>query len=223
MNVRLLTICLLAGACASCGIYHPQLAEVPLIDHKGDIRFTAKATSPAMVNASISAGLTNHIAAQIHTDICLFEDISNINYSHFALGYYQPFGKAVLEGYAGAGFNYGDITDYARSFRSRGKSIIPFVQVNYGWTNLTKAHIDVGAAVKAGIMYPHFSTDFDDGHYVQTNSKAGFVEPQLFFRIGGENVKFSLQAGWCHVVMRRAETQWWYPFTVGMGITVFVK
>ena len=93
----------------------------------------------------------------------------------------------------------------------------------YGWEKLTKANIDVGAAIKAGAIFPNMHTDTETGYQYNTRFTAGLVEPQVFLRIGGETVKYSIQAGWCYSNMKHTLTGWWHPFTFGMGMTVFVK
>lgn len=222
MNIRLIAICILVCAFSSCGIYHPQLAEVPLIDHKGDIRFSTKITSPFILNTTLTTGITNHIALQLHTDV--YAPDFPIHYSHFAFGYYQPFGASVLEGYAGIGFNFGNISAFGHTFKSSGWSRIPFLQMNYGWKDLTKAHIDIGASIKAGVIFPNMSYyDNENGNQIQTHSAAGVIEPQVFFRIGSEKIKYSIQTGWCQSVLRREPTNWLYPFTIGMGLTMFLN
>jgi hypothetical protein len=47
-----------------CAVYHPQTADIPLIDHKGDLRIDAGASLIPSVHSTFSYGLTKRIALQ---------------------------------------------------------------------------------------------------------------------------------------------------------------
>lgn len=209
----------------SCGVYHPQLAEIPLIDHKGDVRVSAKISTPSTASLSISTGVTDHIAVQMYTDIT---PMVSANYSHLAMGYYGNFGKNIFELYAGFGCGVSKHIDRGDFlWINLGKYYIPYVQANMGIKNVTKAHIDFGTSIKTGYIIPEFYTiktpnNTESGYswYINTGY---LIEPQIFARIGSDYVKFNLQAGYCFAnIFRTAESNY-DPFAVGIGVTFFVK
>ena len=92
----------------SCVMYHPQSVDVPLINHKEDLRvdaafsLTVLGLQPAL-NATVSYGFTDWNAAQFHVN---WNGMKSF-YVQPAVGAYKPFGgHFVLEGYAGYGFGY---------------------------------------------------------------------------------------------------------------------
>ena len=71
-----------------CWTYKPQLADIPLINHKGDIRAAGSLYLLPVtgLDATLSAGLTDHLAMQLHID-----NEGEVFYSHLALGYYKTY------------------------------------------------------------------------------------------------------------------------------------
>lgn len=211
----------------SCGVYHPQLAEIPLIDHKGDVRLSAKISTPSTASLAISTGVTDHVAVQMYTDIT---PMVSANYSHLAIGYYSSWEKTVFELYAGLGCgaskhtNPGDLL-----WIVLGKYYIPYVQANLGITNVTKAHIDFGISIKTGYIIPEFYIlDVNTSNKTQSgyswNFNTGYlIEPQFFARIGSECVKFSLQVGYCFANVFQTAEYYYNPFAVGAGVTFYIK
>lgn len=104
---HLIIILVLTFMMSGCWLYKPQLADVPLIEHKGDVRVAGSVyLFPAIgATATISAGLTNRLALQLHTDY----ESRDVHYSHAALGLYKSLGKRVREGYLGIGYGNGDV------------------------------------------------------------------------------------------------------------------
>ena len=212
----------------SCAMYHPQLADIALIDHKGDTRVSASLMG-GNVGATITTGLTNHMAVQLTGNVTGNDQ----NYFHGAIGFYDSRDHFCIEGYIGLGNGYAhnsrkpDPTTY-----SYGRYTIPFVQVNLGWRNLTKAHIDCGVAFKYGRYYPHIKnytwgynpvTDTDEEVVYSYSTTNSVIEPQAFFRIGGEMVKFNFQVGYCYLDdLRRKGVGGYNPFVIASGITLFL-
>lgn len=194
-KLTMVTLMLTALTMAGCGsVYKPQLAHVPLIDHRGDIRVSAAAEAPRNASLSVSAGLTDHIALQYHLGTTYLNH--GLEYTHFAGGLYFPMGQSVLETYVGYGLGEGGMTK-ADDFDYKGSYRLPFVQVNYGWKNLTKLHIDVGGALKVGYWMPEYRISYSDPgmQRMEYYTNSWLLEPQVFFRMGWERVKFGVQVG----------------------------
>lgn len=216
-------------AFTGCGMvspmYAPQLAEVPLITHRGDTRASV-AVKGIGLDATLSTGITNHLALQLYGSVNDEERF----YHHTALGYFTGGDHFAVESYLGWGYGHGHFIDHDGGSSVRGTYMLPFAQVNLGWRNLTKAHIDCGIALKYGLFFPIFNTAQDHynfeteswyttyGHYMARNR---LLEPQVFFRIGGERVKYSLQIGYI-----RFQTQdnilHHSPLSLSMGATFFL-
>ena len=219
---------LVASMLTGCAMYYPQLADIALIDHKGDTRVSASLTG-GNVGATITTGLTNHMAVQLTGNVRWDE----ANYLHGALGYYNRIDNFCIEGYLGLGSGYANNHHKPDpSISAHGRYVIPFAQVNLGWRDLTKAHIDCGMAFKYGYYVPHithytirYNPETNAGEevvdtYLTTNR---VIEPQAFFRIGGEKVKFNLQIGFCYLdKMSRKTISGYNPLAISTGITFFL-
>lgn len=209
-----------------CWVYKPMLADIPLIDHRGDMRVSASIFAtpiPAYndrlghflmpdpgVSSTFSMGVSDRAAVQMHSDLQ-----GEVLYTHAAVGLYRPYDISVLEGYLGMGCGRG----YRRLADEPSIKIYylcPFVQVNYGWHLGT--HWDVGVSMKVGDWIP-FDIRGADG--LAHPSQAPLLEPQVFLRVGGEEVKFQLQAGFTHLVGWPSSGElFYYPVSVGMGISI---
>lgn len=189
----------------SCWVYKPELADIPLIDHKGDRHLNfAIYNNPILVyndrlgyyyfpvpgiSASYSTGITERLAINTHAD---FQ--GSCYYTHAAAGLYKPYHNSVLEGYLGVGYGHGSVYIDAEPASSDVDFLCPFAQVNYGWH--LNSHWDVGMAMKAGDWIPFKVRATGNPAYP---SHVPLFEPQLFVRVGGEKVKFQLQAGYAHL------------------------
>lgn len=209
-------IVLLAGlllTLTGCSIYHPQAVDIPLINHEGDTRVDASVAlsywiipSTFTLNTTVSHGFNGWLAGQVHANFG-----GNNYYLQAAPGAYLPLGeKSVLEGYVGLGYggawndNVEATSESANShnYSYSGTFMLPFVQGNIGWHDLTPLHIDLALGLKCGAYMPNYSyyeldasdqqiagTDYD---YTTTNF---LFEPQLMFRVGGEHMKFNVKLG----------------------------
>lgn len=229
---HMVTVVLLSMMATGCGVmYYPQLADVPLIDHQGDTRVSAAAYCYPHLGfeATTTVGLANHFAWQVHLNY------SGNTYFHASPGVFFRNDNRVLEAYVGLGMGSGGrsapahyLVDYGR-----GRYTSAFLQLNYGWKNLGKAHIDYGFSIKVGRFDPVFNGKIP--YIDETNNVAGRdiayyrtnlqFEPQAFFRIGGEHVKYSLQMGFVFLpdlsAFNRANNDVFYysPFSITNGIT----
>ncbi len=210
---RLLTILAAAAllTLGGCSIYHPQTVDIPLINHPGDTRVDAALgvstwllPDVITLGGTITYGVTEWFAVQGHINY----GGDNI-YVQAAPGAYLPLGEhGVLEGYAGYGFGSSwreantssSDTTGTGTYAYSGHFGLPFGQVNIGWHDLSRAHIDLAFGLKGGAYLPDYQYNRynADGelmpdrcsHYSTPNF---LIEPQLQFRIGGEHVKYCLR------------------------------
>lgn len=216
---------LLFGSCA----YKPQLTTIPLMEKKGDLQIDAS-ISPATLSfsASGSYAFTDHIAAQ------LFGDFSTVMmYGEGAVGFFNGFrNHIVVEGYLGFGggsFIYNTESD---SIHYEGNHYLGFTQFNIGKRiNNRRLHLDFGGGVKIGYLFHNMSiTDIEPNSnrvttYHQINSTV--IEPNIVFRIGGKQLKFSIQGNyslfhqWNHreKLIHGKKLLYACPFNIGLGVS----
>ena len=214
-NIILLAALPLLASCVS-PIYHAQSVDVPLINHKGDVRVSADMSLSAWLlpdamnlNATGTVGITDWLAGQVHANYG-----GDNAYMHAAPGVYFPLSdKLVVEGYAG--FGYGAIwrngnknKDEAEGSGSKnshtysGRFMLPFGQVNIGWHDLGPVHFGIALGMKVGGYMPDFeareastsgtTTTYRYYAYHTTNL---LLEPQVQVTLGGENVKWVTRLG----------------------------
>lgn len=231
MRGKNIVMVLLAGvvtmmftSCIATG-YIPQHAQVPLLEQRGEVQLTAGMSTGGMLDATLSAGLTDHLATQMHLSGQPLQNLPG-TYS-MALGYYRHLGPVVAE--AWLGMEQGSVCNRSywaievEWYRSiSGKYNLPFVQLDCGLRDLTPLHIDCGVALRGGIMKPQLTTttwNGWDGESTRSNYGAGtpLLEPQLFVRMGWGGVKYSLQMGWCYPSTGGNGTLHYKPFSLMMG------
>ena len=202
---------------ASCSIYHPQAVDIPLINHPQDVRVDASVGMSVWVlpdvftvNATASYGFNDWLAGQAHINY----GGENI-YAQLAPGAYFPLGEhSVFETYVGYGLggswrdnishsdaNSNDTTTY-KTYAYSGKFMLPFVQSNIGWHDLTAAHIDLAFGLKVGGYLPDYDyRKYDANGDIIAGSEKNYstpnllLEPQVLFRIGSEDFKFNVKVG----------------------------
>ena len=214
-TIALLALLPLLASCVS-PIYHAQSVDVPLINHKGDVRVSADMSLSAWllpdamnVNATGTVGITDWLAGQVHANYG-----GDNAYVHAAPGVYFPLGDHfVVEGYAGFGYgamwrngnNDKDKEEGSGSKNSRaysGRFMLPFGQVNVGWHDIGPVHFGIAFGMKVGGYMPDFklneistsgnTTTYRSYTYRTTNL---LLEPQMQVTLGGENVKWVTRVG----------------------------
>ena len=220
---------------SACSIYHPQAVDMPLINHKGDVRVEADMSmsawlAPDAVNMNVtgSTGITDWLAGQLH-----FNYGGDNAYMQVAPGAYLNLGEnSVLEGYAG--FGYGGVWRNADGTSSRkdgessssssyaysGRYMLPFVQANIGWHDVGAAHFGFAFGLKAGAYMPDFEyNEFNANgeaiahryeHYTRGNL---LLEPQVQLSLGGEHVRWVSRLGFA----------WLSDVSAGEGSTTFMN
>ena len=199
-------------------VYIPQTVDIPLIKEKKDIRVDIAASYPLIsVNSTVSYGLLNHVAIQLHGSLSLF----SYGYQG-AIGYFNNLGNLkILEIYAGYGvFNdrsndlmYTDAPTYDYSDHK-----IYFTQINFG--KLYK-NFEYGFGVKIGRISSNLLEE-DYFNNVKSRSQNYYdnnflIEPTIFIRYGFEKVKFNVKLGSCRIYKSSTSSQY-SPFAISLGL-----
>ena len=240
MKSRFTLLALLAFVATGCSIYHPQAVNIPLVNHRGDAQVDLSVGVSSWVlpdvftfNATGSYGVNDWLAAQAHANYG-----GENAYGHLAVGAYRRLGAhGVLEGYAGFGLGGAwreaqrrdDVEDAeVARYDYSGSFLLPFMQGNIGWRDLTGAHIDLAFGLKVGAYVPDFEYKAfnSDGellprHSIPYSTTNLLLEPQLQFRLGGQHLKWNARFGFAWLSdIYGAETNLTYDwFTVSTGLT----
>lgn len=184
-----------------CAVYHPQSTDIPLIDHKGELRIDAGASIVPSVYSTISYGLTNKIALQAFGSVGVEERY----YFQFSPGLYKILqNKKVIELYGGYGMShantvrnpFSNMPEAVRQSLS-GDYQLYFLQFNWGKNTNESRKLDWAIGLKTGLFHSELT---DENYYriypgsvpFPTNEENSIlIEPILAFRIGNEKVKFT--------------------------------
>ncbi len=180
----------------SCA-YYPQVVDVPLINHKNDLRVDAGISIIPTVRATVSYGLTDRVAIQASGNY----QWNDVYYWQGAAGLFKKNERVVKEMYAGFGYGLGNAYNDANPGNLKGDYQIYFVQFNYGKIDDKFAHMDYGIGLKTG----YFHSNFTDMNYYEIypngsvyklyRDESILFEPTAFIRLGGERLKFNLKIG----------------------------
>ena len=180
----------------SCAVYHPQTVDIPLIHRKNDFRFDGGLSiGPPSLNTTLSYGLTQRWAVQIYGNIRPEES----NHLQGAFGYYKNLrNHKVFEAYAGVGGGRG-----YTPISSTGESLynhygLAFTQLNLGRLSTEDAKLEYGVGLKLGFLRSYLSGSDYYSISADYNSSDFLLEPTVFLRPGGKNVKvnFKLSGSW---------------------------
>jgi hypothetical protein len=218
---KLSSICIIIVTLSLTGcIYYPQVIDMPLISEKKDLRIDGGISLTASANATVSYGLTEKVSIQA------FANIAGDNY-YFqgAAGIFRQFdNKKIMEFYSGFGYGYG------KSWKVDGGELYGnyqqyFLQSNFGKIDCTRANIDFGFGLKTGLLHSNLTDNYyyywPEEHPVQNYASNRFlIEPGLFFRIGGERLKFNIKAGGCRIynVTNTDKRLPYSPLNIGLGV-----
>jgi hypothetical protein len=188
-----------------CAVYHPQMTDIPLIDHKNELRIDIGASLIPSVHSTLSYGLTKNIALQAFGSI----GIEHRRYLQISPGFYKCLNNSkVIELYSGFGWGYANtiknpLANMPEAVRQSlyGNYQVYFVQFNWGKKGSQSGGMDWGFGIKTGL----FHSNLTDENYYEINSEAGtypflnensiLLEPVMLFRTGRKNVKFSYKFG----------------------------
>ncbi len=194
-----------------CAAYYPQTVDIPLIAEKGDLRVDAGVSYTPSVHGTISYGLTNIVAIQAYGNI----DVESRYHIQGAAGLFKGFeNKTVTELYGGYG--YGN-SIMGHLFNPNIDYHLFFTQFNIGKTNQGAAHIDYGLGMKVGYLNANLldNADLKTIH----ESKGLIMEPCIFFRLGGEKIRFNIKVNYLWTRNNIVdEYSTLYPVNVSTGV-----
>ena len=185
----------------SCGVYHPQMADIHLIDHKGDLRIGVGTSIVPAAYTTISSGLTDKFALQAFGSVG-----TNKYYFQISPGIYKKQqSKHVLELYSGFGYGHGYENKHPEgpilNPTIYGNYQIYFTQFNWGKNKIESGGLDWGFGIKGGLIHSNLT----DQNFYNIYSEAGpfpknkenniLLEEMFFFRIGFKKVKLSCKLG----------------------------
>jgi len=234
---RLLILAAMPGLflATSCSIYHPHAVEMPMISHQGEIHADGSVAMSGWllpdvmtVNATLSYGATDWLAVQGHANYG-FENA----YGQLSAGVYRQTGRNFLVD-AYLGYGYGGSwreRDEDDNYEYSGSYHLPFVQLNCGWIDLGRTHLDLGFGLKGGLFYPDFEYHAYDADNVEKpdsyehyQSMNYLLEPMLQLRLGSEKVKFRLGLGLGFLDDLGESSKFTYDFyTLSGGVTFFFR
>ena len=201
---------------SGCGTYHPQCVDLPLIEHKGDVKLDGGAGylgKTLFGHITAAAGLTDHISVQGHIRGTADRKGLGTEYVQIATGYFNKINRLNTELYLGYGFRpfayYYSLDDEPEpQGREEGSLHIAFTQFNLGWNSLANSHIDIAFGLKVGYMHDsrirtNYYYDWYYGHiegrWSTEQSIVGnrlLLEPTAEIRAGWTHFKPSLTVGY---------------------------
>lgn len=197
MKYRRFFVLALLGFVSSCTVYIPQTADIALIEKKNDLRLDAGMAAGFMAGtATVSYGLTKNVAIQVYGTT----DFNDRYFFHGALGYYKKFtNDYVLELYGGVGNGKGYSSNHDTGDFRIGEYMEYFTQINYGKSGNTNSIWDYGFGLKAGYLHANINVEYGERNpgfpLADYSYKTDdfLLEPAMFTRIGGENLKLGLK------------------------------
>ena len=210
----------------SCGVYHPQIVDIPLIEKKNDLRIDAGVSVNPSAQATVSYGLTDKIAIQT------FGSIGPGYYIQGAIGRFKDLGnQKIMEIYGGFGSGYGSAYNDAKPGYLSGNYQLYFMQFNYGKNDCKFANMDFGFGVKSGLLHSNLT---DRNYYERYPAEVPYktyldnsflIEPTVFVRLGGERLKFKFQVGscWLYKFTNTEENLPYSHLNIGLGLNYSFK
>jgi hypothetical protein len=179
---------------ASCKVYTPQPAPVPLMSSKNELQLSGGLTAPAGITGSVAYSPVNHIAIEGHG----FLGPQHSEYVQGMAGYYWENTQSLnFEIYAGIASGIGNAMKAAGSKSLKGEYDIYYTQFNFGQNRLGTSKIDYGFGIKAGFVTVKI---IDNGYYDnnaldvnQYRNKYYLVEPIAFLRLGKNKLRTGVQ------------------------------
>lgn len=213
------TLTLFLVSCA----YSPMMSDIPLINHKNDLRIDAGADlalgrRQPTVHSTVSYGLTNKMAVQVFGSKNL-ESYSRLKYLQAALGYYKLLNaNTVLENYAGYGSGSGDFYSDESKPQGSGPYQILFLQSNIGHISTLNPGAAYGFSMKVGYLI----SGMDGIYQGYTQIPIGdhlLLEPHFMTRFGKKRLKFKIDLGFCWLQHLQYEQNIGFqPINLGFGL-----
>ena len=219
---KLLLIAAAAMLMTGCSaVYFPTSADIPLIREKGEVQLEGMVypDEPLGIRASAAWGVTDHLAVEAIVDPLR-------QYSQAMVGFYSPVdSKFVYELYGGFGGGTRNGYGYEPDIRYNAKYLLPFLQADCGWINLIEPlNLDFAVSLKVGAMHGHTINSFKhhDSIWVYWTAQTYddwmlLLEPTVELRMGWDNLKFSLRAGWSALYFGHSISN--FPYSLGLGVS----
>lgn len=229
-HMNRLVIITLLFLLSGCAVYHPQTTDIPLIDHKSDMRIDIGASVIPSVHSTISYGLTNKIAIQAFGSIG-FEDRY---YLQLSPGIYKPLrNQRVIELYTGLGLGHANtiknpLSNMPEAVRQslRGNYQLYFVQLNWGKNVKESREVGWGLGLKTGIFQSnltdenYYSVYSEAGPFIQNRENSILVEPVFLLRTGNNKTECTVKFGLTRI-FNLCNPDHYIPaplFNIGLGI-----
>lgn len=215
---RILIICMV---CASCKVYVPQTAPVPLMTAKHELQLSGGITVPPAITGSVAFSPFNHIALQAHG----FLAPQGSAYYQGMIGYYwKNLQNLNFEVYGGLAKGEGKAMKVTGAPSLNGNYSAYFTQLNIGQNGIGNRNLDYGIGIKAGI----FSIKvIDNGYYenmeldpMSYKNKYYLVEPMAFLRIGKGPLRLGIQVNGVALINALSK-QGQIPYhTIALGVNL---
>ncbi len=184
-----------------CAVYHPQTTDIPLIDHKSDLRIDMGASMIPSVHSTVSYGLTNKIAVQAFGSIGFEERY----YFQLSPGFYKCLNnKKVIEIYSGLGLGHANtvknpFANMPEAIRQSlyGKYQLYFVQFNWGKNSQKSGEPGWGLGLKTGLFHSdltdenYYNIYAEGAPYANDRENSLLIEPVFLLRAGNKKTKFT--------------------------------
>lgn len=206
----------------SCA-YSPMMSDIPLINHKNDLRIDAGADlaigrRQPTVHSTVSYGLTNKLAVQVFGSKNL-ESYSRLSYLQAALGYYNLLNtNTVLENYAGYGSGSGDF--YSDEMRPQGSGTyqVLYLQSNIGHISTLNPGSAYGFSMKVGYLISDMLGTFQSFNHFPIGDHL-LLEPHFMTRFGKKRLKFKIDLGFCWLQhLQYDQNIVFQPINLGFGL-----
>ena len=208
MMTRLIRTAMMVAAAmltTGCAVYNGTSTDIPLFQEKGELQVEAAFVPlgvtpiyllPIPYRGTVSYSLTDEVGISASVD-ALRQTVQAMG------GIYRPVDRRfVWELYGGLALGRGENSNPENNFSYTGRYMMPFVQVDCGWRDLTRwMHLDVAFALRAGGIfgqteYTEYGWDEYSTWVVQQDSFRGLrpmLEPSMEVRFGWSDLKFNVR------------------------------
>lgn len=208
----------------SCGVYIPQTADIPLIQHKNDLQVDIGGSQLFQAGAAtVSYGLTNSLAIQGYG---MYATDSSYYYQG-SVGMFTPLANGkTMEVYVGMGNGYGKTNNHDTGTTWFGNHQVYFTQLNYGKPGGSESKWDFGISLKAGLLHANMTETNDPvmlpgSEPLLTYKKNNLLlEPTGVIRVGADQLKLSLKVSstWIPGAHTTNELPY-FPVNASLGLT----
>lgn len=213
-----------------CAVYSSQLADVAVLEEKGDAQVSANFGAFSGLGASATYAATDHFAVQASGAFVPNEPYDQ-NDLRVSAGYYNAFeNHTMLALYAGydLGTNFykadRELTNGYKRIRYHYNYDMPMLQLDYGIR--PAKWFECGIRLTGGYMWAtlekHTIEENSEGipgpeSITHENTRGMLLEPALVLRLGCNNLKFDIKGS---LTLYPNENNFYYnEMNVGIGIS----